>query len=167
MLERTPVHPLSLHHFCPPYHDFSRSKIQTSLLNLISLVLRSSAGINLAPKSEKTRWGEVHKTIGCGFDPNKKTVFFTVDSSLVHVVRCTSEAFSHSLFPAIAANADVWVSVNLGERPFSYSNRPEGVSLSSPLLLEPSPRAGYYEYSRGPFSVKWEDLELFEISLSR
>lgn len=100
-------------------------------------------------ESEKnTEWGAVNRVVGCGFNPKKKTVFFTVDSLLLHVVRCNSDAFRCPLYPVIAANADVVASVNLGQRPFKYA--PANARrllpkppLASPLPSEPSPRIGY------------------------
>ncbi|CAA7406984.1 unnamed protein product [Spirodela intermedia] len=106
-------------------------------------------GINLVSESEKkTQWGAVNRIIGCGFNPRKKTVFFTVDSLLLHVVRCNSDAFRCPLYPAMAANVDVVASVNLGQRPFKYApanarRLPAKPALASPLPSEPSPRIGY------------------------
>ncbi|WOL15194.1 hypothetical protein Cni_G23975 [Canna indica] len=77
-------------------------------------------GMKLVPESEKTEWAVVNKVIGCGFDPRKKKVFFTVDSELVHVIRCTSDVYSAPLFPVMAADIDVMVLVNLGQREFKY-----------------------------------------------
>ncbi|PKU63103.1 uncharacterized protein LOC110112744 [Dendrobium catenatum] len=78
-------------------------------------------GRKLIFESEKAEWADVNRVIGCGFAPRKKKVFFTVDSQLVHVIRCTSEAYSSPLYPVLAADADAMILVNLGQVPFKYA----------------------------------------------
>ncbi|CAA6669997.1 unnamed protein product [Spirodela intermedia] len=128
--------------------------------------------------------------------PKKETVFFTVDSLLLHVVRCNSDAFRCPLYPAVAANVDVVASVNLGQRPFKYApanarRLPAKPALASPLPSEPSPRIGIQDSlwlpgsrKRTPLSgsrrtaagdeeeARWDcsgdaESDLFEISLTK
>ncbi|XP_058070171.1 uncharacterized protein LOC131219174 [Magnolia sinica] len=115
-------------------------------------------GINLVFEAKKGDWRQGNKVIGCGFDPGRKKVFFTVDSELVHVINCKSEEFSSPLYPTIAANIDVTMLVNLGQSPFQY--RPANSQrTANPCFLRPSPdtaaaRAiGYEEDSQELFSM--------------
>nr|XP_010909184.1 uncharacterized protein LOC105035338 [Elaeis guineensis]XP_029117759.1 uncharacterized protein LOC105035338 [Elaeis guineensis] len=78
-------------------------------------------GMKLGLESEKTGWTEVNKVIGCGFDPGRKKVFFTVDSQLIHVIYCNSEPYRSPLYPILAASVDVMVLVNLGQSKFKYA----------------------------------------------
>lgn len=99
-------------------------------LNRISLM----AGRILVLESEKAEWASVNRVIGCGFDPRKKKVFFTVGSQLSHVMRCSSEEYSSPLFPILAANVELSVLVNLGQAPFKYA--PANVSRTpNPCFL--------------------------------
>lgn len=76
--------------------------------------------MKLVFESEKAEWAEVNRVIGCGFDPSKKKVFFTVDSELKHVIHCNSDTYKAPLFPLISANADAMLLVNLGQSKFKY-----------------------------------------------
>ncbi|XP_020599105.1 uncharacterized protein LOC110038572 [Phalaenopsis equestris] len=78
-------------------------------------------GRKLVFESEKAEWADVNRVIGCGFAPRKKKVFFTVDSQLVHAIRCSSEVYSSPLYPVLAADADAMILVNLGQAPFKYA----------------------------------------------
>lgn len=78
-------------------------------------------GRKLVFESEKAEWADVNRVIGCGFAPRKKKVFFTVDSQLVHAIRCSSDAYSSPLYPVLAADADAMILVNLGQAPFKYA----------------------------------------------
>ncbi|KAL9248788.1 hypothetical protein AKJ16_DCAP12803 [Drosera capensis] len=93
-------------------------------------------GKELVYESEKEDWGQAEKVIGCGFDPRKKKVFFTVDSEIVHVILCKSEEFGAPLYPVLAADIDLTVLVNFGQTSFSYapvnSNR-----TSNPCFIGP------------------------------
>ncbi|XP_042009312.1 uncharacterized protein LOC121757929 [Salvia splendens] len=77
-------------------------------------------GTKLVGKSENGEWGRTGNVIGCGFDPNQKRVFFTLNSKLVYEIRCKREEFGHPLYPTLTANGDVSVVVNLGQSPFKY-----------------------------------------------
>ncbi|GAB2222444.1 hypothetical protein Drorol1_Dr00013664 [Drosera rotundifolia] len=93
-------------------------------------------GKELVYESEKEDWGQAKRVIGCGFDPRKKKVFFTVDSEIVHVILCKSEEFGAPLYPVLAANIDITALVNFGQTSFSYapanSNR-----TSNPCFIGP------------------------------
>ncbi|KAG0479507.1 hypothetical protein HPP92_010145 [Vanilla planifolia] len=78
-------------------------------------------GRKLVFESEKAGWANVNQTIGCGYDPNTKKVFFTVDANLAHVIRCSSEAYGFPLFPVLATNANATLLVNMGQAPFKYA----------------------------------------------
>lgn len=78
----------------------------------------------------------MNSVIGCGFIPSKKKVIFTVDSKLLHVIDCGSDAFKRPLYPILAAaNMDVMFLVNLGQKNFKYipanSHRTSNPSLPS------------------------------------
>ncbi|KAG6406916.1 hypothetical protein SASPL_134533 [Salvia splendens] len=79
-----------------------------------------AGGTKLVGKSENGEWGRTGNVIGCGFDPNQKRVFFTLNSKLVYEIRCKREEFGHPLYPTLTANGDVSVVVNLGQSPFKY-----------------------------------------------
>ncbi|CAO2039648.1 unnamed protein product [Urochloa humidicola] len=78
-------------------------------------------GMKLVYESEKSSWAGVDKVIGCGFEPAKRKVFFTVDGQLVHAVSCNAEAFGSPLYPVLASNFDVMALVNLGQGKFRYA----------------------------------------------
>ncbi|EHA8590427.1 hypothetical protein COCNU_scaffold018569G000010 [Cocos nucifera] len=80
-----------------------------------------SNGMKLVLESEKTEWTEVNRVIGCGFEPGRKKVFFTVDSQLIHVIYCNSEPYRSPLYPILAASVGVMVLVNLGQSKFKYA----------------------------------------------
>ncbi|KAI3922439.1 hypothetical protein MKX01_006128 [Papaver californicum] len=77
-------------------------------------------GTYLMFESHKAKWGTKGKVIGCGFNPDEKKVFFTVDSELVHVIHCKSEEFGSPLFPTLAANVKATVLINFGQTVFRY-----------------------------------------------
>ncbi|KAI3994539.1 hypothetical protein MKX01_028283 [Papaver californicum] len=77
-------------------------------------------GTYLMFESHKAKWGTKGKVIGCGFNPDEKKVFFTVDSELVHVIHCKSEEFGSPLFPTLAANVKATVLINFGQTAFRY-----------------------------------------------
>ncbi|CAO2833969.1 unnamed protein product [Amaranthus hypochondriacus] len=79
------------------------------------------AGMKLVFESEKEDWAKTGKVIGCGFDPKKKKVYFTVNSELIHVIHCKSEDFGMPLYPILATNIDITILINLGQSRFSYS----------------------------------------------
>lgn len=79
------------------------------------------SGMKLAYESEKSAWAGVDKVVGCGFEPTKRKVYFTVDGQLVHAVSCNADAFSSPLYPVLASNFDVMALVNLGQSKFRYA----------------------------------------------
>jgi len=79
------------------------------------------SGMKLVYESDKSSWAGVDKVVGCGFEPAKRKVFFTVDGQLVHAVSCNAEAFSSPLYPVLASSFDVMALVNLGQGKFRYA----------------------------------------------
>jgi hypothetical protein len=63
----------------------------------------------------------VDKVVGCGFEPAKRKVFFTVDGQLVHAVSCNADTFSSPLYPVLASSFDVMALINLGQGKFRYA----------------------------------------------
>ncbi|KAL6633984.1 hypothetical protein ACP70R_026655 [Stipagrostis hirtigluma subsp. patula] len=78
-------------------------------------------GMKLMYESDKSSWAGVDKVVGCGFEPAKRKVFFTVDGQLVHAVSCNAEAFASPLYPVMASSFDVMALVNLGQGKFRYA----------------------------------------------
>ncbi|KAL5213208.1 hypothetical protein ABZP36_024055 [Zizania latifolia] len=78
-------------------------------------------GMKLVYESEKSSWAGVDMVVGCGFEPAKRKVFFTVDGQLVHAVSCNADAFSSPLYPVLASSFDVMALVNLGQGKFRYA----------------------------------------------
>ncbi|XP_077210092.1 uncharacterized protein LOC143845598 [Tasmannia lanceolata] len=116
-------------------------------------------GMELVKEAKEADWRKKNKVIGCGFDPHRKKVFFTVDSKLVHEIHCKSEEFSCPLYPIVASNIDVTVVVNMGQIPFKY-NAANSQRTSNPCFLRPLPNRspesalGYEEDSRELFSMR-------------
>jgi hypothetical protein len=77
--------------------------------------------MKLVYESDKSSWISVDKVVGCGFEPAKRKVFFTVDGQLVHAVSCNAEAFASPLYPVLASSFDVMALVNLGQGKFRYA----------------------------------------------
>ncbi|XP_024010486.1 uncharacterized protein LOC112085498 [Eutrema salsugineum] len=80
----------------------------------------SVSGMKLVCESEKHEWAKENKVVGCGYDPRKKKVYFTVNSHLVHVINCKADEFGSPLYPILASNREATVLVNLGQSPFYY-----------------------------------------------
>lgn len=81
----------------------------------------SQQGRDMTPPTKGRPWGAVGKTtVGCGFDPKLKRVYFTINGELVHEAFLKSPDFANPLYPTIASNYDVTVLVNLGQRIFEY-----------------------------------------------
>ncbi|KAJ1279969.1 hypothetical protein BS78_04G195800 [Paspalum vaginatum] len=78
-------------------------------------------GMKLVYESDKSSWAGVDKVVGCGFEPAKRKVFFTVDGQLVHAVSCNAEAFASPMYPVLASSFDVMALVNLGQGKFRYA----------------------------------------------
>ncbi|KAL6001695.1 hypothetical protein ACLOJK_007435 [Asimina triloba] len=120
------------------------------------MFLGSVPGITLAWETKKNEWRLGNRVIGCGFDPGRKKVFFTIDAELVHTIDCKSEEFSSPLYPTLASNVDVTVLVNLGQSAFRY--RPANAQRTpNPCFLRPDAPAsraiGYEEDSKEFFSM--------------
>ncbi|EOA21699.1 hypothetical protein CARUB_v10002125mg [Capsella rubella] len=77
-------------------------------------------GMKLVCESEKHEWAKENTVVGCGYDPKKKKVYFTVNSHLVHVINCKAEEFGTPLYPTLASQTEATVIVNLGQSPFYY-----------------------------------------------
>ncbi|KAJ3696450.1 hypothetical protein LUZ61_000155 [Rhynchospora tenuis] len=77
-------------------------------------------GMKLAIESDKKAWADPERVIGCGYDPAKKRVFFTLDSRIIHTINCTSQTYASPLFPVLASNTDTMLLVNLGQARFQY-----------------------------------------------
>ncbi|EPS63020.1 hypothetical protein M569_11767, partial [Genlisea aurea] len=86
-------------------------------------------GAKISDGSEKFTWETRDKVVGCGFDPLRRRVFFTVDGKEVHEIIPRAGDFAAPLYPTVAANVDVTVLVNLGQCPFKYP--PANLSRSS------------------------------------
>lgn len=76
--------------------------------------------MKLVCESEKHEWAKEKKVVGCGYDPRKKKVFFTVNSHLVHLINCKADEFGTPLYPILASNIEATVLVNMGQSPFYY-----------------------------------------------
>lgn len=119
-------------------------------------------GMKLVFESGKEDEVKTGKVIGCGFDPRKKKVYFTVDSELVHEINCKSEEFGMPLYPVLATNIDISVLVNLGQSKFSYPPA-NSYRTPNPCFICPvansSPTAFRYEDSKELFSMGRIDAE--------
>lgn len=104
------------------------------------------------PKISATKrfWDVVKTTVGCGFDPHLKKIFFTVDGECVHELVASSSEFGNPLYPTVAANYDVTLLINFGQSPFEYAvanahrvsdpcfRRPYSRSLKNGVTIEDS-----------------------------
>ncbi|KAJ4875969.1 hypothetical protein Rs2_40987 [Raphanus sativus] len=77
-------------------------------------------GMKLVCESEKHEWAKENKVVGCGYDPRKRKVYFTVNSHLAHVINCKADEFETPLYPILASNTEATVLINLGQSPFHY-----------------------------------------------
>ncbi|KAI9106571.1 hypothetical protein K1719_022099 [Acacia pycnantha] len=120
-------------------------------------------GMKLVFESDKAEWVGSDKVIGCGFDPRQKKVLFTLDSELVHVIHCQSEEFGTPLYPTLAANIDILVSVNFGQSAFKYApanaQRTPNPCFIAPLVNSTSNTLGYDDskelFSMGRIDSQW------------
>ncbi|XP_060199406.1 uncharacterized protein LOC132627835 [Lycium barbarum] len=119
-------------------------------------------GMKLVFESQREEWGKAEKVIGCGYNPSQKKVFFTVDSLLVHEIRCKSEDFGNPLYPTLASNGNIAVLVNLGQSVFRYP--PANLQRTpNPCFIGPmannSPVLGYEDskelFSMGRIDAQW------------
>lgn len=120
-------------------------------------------GMKLVFESQREEWGKAEKVIGCGYNPSQKKVFFTVDSLLVHEIRCKSEEFGNPLYPTLASNGDILVLVNLGQSVFRYPpanlRRTPNPCFIGPMMANNSPVLGYEDskelFSMGRIDAQW------------
>ncbi|KAL1223534.1 hypothetical protein V5N11_034285 [Cardamine amara subsp. amara] len=77
-------------------------------------------GMKLVCESEKPEWAKENMVVGCGYDPRKRKVYFTVNSHLVHVINCKTDEFGTPLYPTLASNTEATILVNLGQFQFYY-----------------------------------------------
>ncbi|KAJ7567169.1 hypothetical protein O6H91_02G134700 [Diphasiastrum complanatum] len=62
----------------------------------------------------------VNTTLGCGYYPPSKKVFFTLNGELMAEVIGTESEFGQPLYVAVGSNFDTTVMVNFGQAPFVY-----------------------------------------------
>lgn len=86
-------------------------------------------------------WGAVKTTVGCGFDPLSKKVFFTLNGVRVYDLFASSIEFGHPLFPVVAATYDVKILVNFGQSSFEYAPA-NSHRVSDPCFRRPYSRSG-------------------------
>jgi len=108
--------------------------------------------------STKRAWGAVNTVIGCGFDPENRRVYYTLNGKQVYSLTCKLDEFSNPLYPIIAANYDVTVLVNLGQSAFEYApandQRVADPCFKRPLFPSPQKLPGaFYEDSGDLFSM--------------
>lgn len=116
-------------------------------------------GRKLVFESERAVWACANRVIGCGFEPARKRVFFTVDANLTHVIRCTSEAYGSPLYPVLAADSDAMLLVNLGQAPFKYAPANAARTQNPCFIRHPSADAG-----GGQPAGSVDSRELFSVS---
>lgn len=113
--------------------------------------------MKLVCQSEKHEWAKENKIVGCGYDPKKKKVYFTINSHLVHVINCKADEFGTPLYPTLASNTETTILVNFGQSPFSYApangqRTPNPCFVGSRLHPSASAAAGL-EDSKDLFSI--------------
>ncbi|KAH9300592.1 hypothetical protein KI387_012175 [Taxus chinensis] len=67
-------------------------------------------------------WRAARSIIGCGFNPNTRCIFFTINGTWVRTVMCKTVDFGSPLYPTISANYDVTILVNFGQQSFCYDD---------------------------------------------
>ncbi|RAL40554.1 hypothetical protein DM860_006624 [Cuscuta australis] len=125
------------------------------------------AGTRLVGEWDSRRWGRAGKVIGIGHNTAQNKVFFTVDSNLLYEIHCESEEFGSPLHPTISAaadEADITVSVNLGQTHFKYApanlrRTPNPCFTMTEQCPSSSPGLGCGEDSRELFSMGRIDSE--------
>ncbi|XP_045804308.1 uncharacterized protein LOC123897634 [Trifolium pratense] len=122
-------------------------------------------GMKLVFESDKAQWVGTDTVIGCGFDPRKRKVFFTLDSELVHVIHCQTEEYSTPLYPTLTANIDIMVLVNFGQIAFKYApanaQRTPNPCFIAPLVHSPGATLGFDDskelFSMGRIDSPWQN----------
>jgi hypothetical protein len=127
-------------------------------------------GIKVMVESEiMEEWGRTMDTvIGCGYSPSQRKVFFTMDSEVMHEFTCKSEEFGSPMYPTLAANSDVTVIVNFGQRAFKYL--PANVNrTSNPCFIGPLANSSSlgYEDSKELFSMGRIDSQWLHASATK
>ncbi|CAN6279192.1 unnamed protein product [Urochloa humidicola] len=121
-------------------------------------------GMKLVYESEKSSWAGVDKVVGCGFEPAKRKVFFTVDGQLVHAVSCNAEAFASPLYPVLASGFDVMALVNLGQGKFRYAPANARRTANPCFVRAASSAAGGDARGGGSMGLEFDDSgELFSM----
>ncbi|CAK9198627.1 unnamed protein product, partial [Sphagnum troendelagicum] len=69
---------------------------------------------------QRRQYGGVKTIVGCGFEPRKKKVYFTINGELIHEATLKGNEFGKPLYPTLASNFDVTLLVNLGQSSFHY-----------------------------------------------
>ena len=121
-----------------------------------------------APKlpAIKPLWNVVNTTIGCGFDPTAKSVFFTLNGELVHEFNALGTEFGHPLFPTVAANYNVTLLVNFGQCSFAYAHA-NSLRIPDPGFRQRSAKNVFMiEDSGDLFSMGRIDSRWFEVRFS-
>lgn len=104
----------------------------------------------------KRSWGVVNTTVGCGFDPVARKVFFTVKGVRVYELTASSSEFGNPLYPIIAASYDVTVLANFGQVSFEYAPA-EAHRVPDPSFRRP------YSRSTKTGSVNEDSGDLFSM----
>lgn len=107
--------------------------------------------------ASKRSWGMVNTTVGCGFDPHLKKIFFTVDGQCVYELVTSSSEFGKPLYPTVAANYDVTVLINFGQSPFEYA------LANADRVLDPCFRRPYSRSSKSNGSMIEDSGDLFSM----
>ncbi|CAL5020918.1 unnamed protein product [Urochloa decumbens] len=120
-------------------------------------------GMKLVYETEKSSWAGVDKVVGCGFEPAKRKVFFTVDGQLVHAVSCNAEAYGSPLYPVLASSFDVMALVNLGQGKFRYAPA-NARRTANPCFVRAASSAGDARGGSGGMGLEFDDSgELFSM----
>lgn len=130
---------------------------RTFLLGFLMLLVNCSGVEAKENVPIKVRsWGALKTTVGCGFDPQKKKVYFTLNGELVHEATLKSADFGNPLYPTVASNYDVTILVNFGQRTFDYvpANIGRVANPSCGLLQARSSKNGtFFDDSGDMFSM--------------
>ncbi|KAH9297271.1 hypothetical protein KI387_028953 [Taxus chinensis] len=109
--------------------------------------------------SKKRAWGDLNTVIGCGFDPANKRVFYTLNGEQVYSLICNGDEFHHPLYPTIAANYDVTVLVNYGQKQFECLHANDQ-RVANPCFRKPPQTSSLQLVSR---SVNEDSGEFFSM----
>ncbi|KAJ3679509.1 hypothetical protein LUZ60_017520 [Juncus effusus] len=119
-------------------------------------------GMKLVSETEKHAWADLERTIGCGFDPVKKKVIFTLDSKVVHSINCQSQTYSCPLYPILTSNTDTMFLVNLGQAKFKY--KPANIKrTANPCFVRSNSEASSTVNTHTGFGFEDDSGELFSV----